>query len=113
MSYATAAVGAGIAFLTGTAAHELTHAVVADGLGARVESVRPLPPAPRVVYQPPSAQVDRAIRVAPIILSLPLLVAVMFVAAGRPLREQVVLAAFVAAYIPRSRSDWAPVAGLF
>jgi len=113
MSWVATAVGAGIAVLAGTAAHETTHAVVADGLGARVESVRPLPPAPRVVYQPPSAQVDRAIRVAPIALSLPLLIAVLLVAAGRPVREQVVFAAFVAAYIPRSRTDWAPVAGLF
>lgn len=113
MSYAAVAVGAGIAWLAGTAAHETTHAVVADGLGARIESFHPLPPTPRVVYEPPTGQIDTAIRVAPIALSLPLLVAVMFVAAGRPLGEQVVLAAFVAAYIPRSRTDWSPLAGLF
>lgn len=113
MTVFVTAVGTALAVLAGTAAHEATHAAVADGLGARIESASYLPPAPHIAYDAPTQSVDHAIRVAPIALAIPLLVAVMLVAAGRPLREQVVLAAFAAAYIPRSGADWAPVAALF
>lgn len=113
MTVFTTAVGAAIAVLAGTAAHELTHAGAARLLGARIEHITLLPPAPRVVYDAPSAGVDAGVRLAPVIATLPLLVVVMSAMVGRPLREQLVLAAFGAAYIPRSASDWAPAAGLF
>lgn len=113
MTIYTTVIGTAIAFLAGTAAHEFTHAGVATALGARIQELHPLPPAPRVVYDAPSQSVDALVRVAPIAAAIPLLVIVMLAMLGRPLREQVVLVAFAAAYVPRSGADWAPVAGLF
>lgn len=99
----------GGAFLSGTIAHELTHWATARLLGAEVESVSLLPPAPEVVFRAPTPWVDVYVRGSTVALSVPILVAVIWLAFDRPLAQQVALAVFAVAYLPRSGSDWAPV----
>jgi Zn-dependent protease len=98
------------AFATGTIAHELTHWATARLLGATVESVTLLPPAPKVVFRAPTPGVDVYVRASTVLLSLPLLVLVIWLALDRPFGQQVALAVFAAAYLPRSGSDWEPIA---
>jgi hypothetical protein len=98
------------AFGAGTIAHELTHWATARLLGATVESVTLLPPAPEVVFRAPTPGVDVYVRASTVLLSLPLLVLVIWLALDRPFGQQVALAVFAAAYLPRSGSDWEPIA---
>lgn len=97
------------AFLGGTIAHELTHWATARLLGAEVESVSLFPPAPQVVFRAPTPRVDVYVRASTVAVSVPILVAVIWLAFDRPLAQQLALAVFAVAYLPRSGSDWAPV----
>jgi hypothetical protein len=111
----TSLAGLLVACFVGLAAHEATHAAVAVALGARILSFRTLPPTPHVVWEKRAKHIDRTIQVAPIVLSVPLVIIIMIVGTGRPLLEQLMLGTFAAAYVPMDPrgADWAPVAGLF
>jgi len=99
-------VGVTLCFFAGTVAHELTHFATAHLTGAEVESVRYLPPAPEVVYDAPSARADQLIKGAPIALTIPVFVAVVYLSRNARLPVTLSLVAFAMAYLPRSDSDW-------
>jgi len=102
--------GMALAFGAGTIAHELTHWATARLLGADVESVTLLPPAPEVVFPDATPGVDVCVRASTVLLSVPVLVAIIWLAIDRPFNQQAALAVYAAAYLPRSGSDWEPVA---
>lgn len=102
-----------VAFAAGTVVHEGTHWAVAKSLGADIHSVSLLPPYPEVVYVASTPGVDRLIRVSTVIASVPLLVVLLWIGRGRPLVQQLTLAVFAIAYLPRSATDWEPVARVF
>lgn len=101
--------GSVVAVLAGTAAHEGTHWLAAWLLDADIKSVSLLPPAPEVVYWAATPRVDILIRVSTVLCSPLLTAGLLLVAKGRPLTQQLLLAAFVVAYLPRSMSDWEPI----
>jgi len=102
-------IGTTVGFLLGTIAHELTHWAAAAGLGAEVERVSLLPPAPEVVYLATSARDDALIRAVTVPVALPVLVGVGLIADGRSLPTVLALLAVGLGYLPRSGSDWSGV----
>lgn len=105
----TVAVGATVAVLLATAAHEATHAATVHLVGGRVDHVHWWPPNAAVVFEAPDRQADALVRLAPAAVSIPLAVAGILLLSTRRLEWQLVGAAFIAAYLPRSETDWAPV----
>lgn len=97
-------------FVAGTVAHEMTHWTVAKAMGADIESVSLISTAPQVVYRTATPGVDVAVRLSTVLFSLPLLVATIALAIDRPIAQQAALIVFGLAYLPRSGSDWQPVA---
>lgn len=110
MRYVSVIVGLIAAFLAGTVAHEATHYAAVHLVGGRVDHVHWLPPEPEVWYEAPTARGDALVRVAPIIISVPLLVGAIILLRDRAFAWQVAGAVTLAAYLPRSQTDWLPVA---
>jgi len=98
------------AYAVGLAVHELTHVVACLLTRSRVAAVHAVPPA--VDYVAPDERADAAVRVSTIAASLPLLVVGLGLSLGRSLSVQLVIYAGLAGYLPRSESDWRPIASL-
>jgi len=103
------AAGTALAFLAGTAAHEMTHWLAAKATGCRVESVRLFPPAPQVVFDAATPGLDRTVRGITVPAAAIVLSACLAASRGQSLAAQMIIAAFGIAYLPRSRTDWQPV----
>lgn len=98
-------------YLLGTALHEATHVIACLVTGSRVHGITAHPTA--VYYDPPSDRADRAVKVAPIAVSLPLLTGYLAYLSRDPFSIRLLGVAFVVGYIPRSQTDWAPLATIF
>lgn len=100
---------AGVAYLAGLAVHELTHVVACKALGARIDTIQAYPPV--VVYEAPNELTDKIIRSSTVAACLLMLVAYGLHASesGMSLYGHLVVLAFLAGYLPRSGSDWAPI----
>lgn len=110
MSKVLAVVAAGLLFVCGTALHELTHVGTALATGSRVEYITLYPP--EVGYRAPTDRADSLVRVSTVVLSVPLLVAYMLFLQDNVWSWRLLGLAAVVAYLPRSNSDWEPVAQL-
>lgn len=102
-------VGVVLCFTAGTVSHELTHWAAARLLGAEVHSIRYVPP-PEVLYEPATATADQWVKVAPVLATVPVLLGISLAGRNRSIPVMFALAAFGLGYLPRSPSDWAPVA---
>lgn len=98
------------AYVVGLALHELTHVVMCVLTGSDVVAIHAMPPA--VDYRAPSSRADELVRVATVPLSLPLLVAGGLYVLDDPVSWRWLVLAGLAGYLPRSQSDWGPVASL-
>lgn len=101
---------AGGAFAVGTALHELTHVIAAWATGSSVKYVQAFPP--EVGYVAAGARADSIVRVSTVLLSLPLLVGYLFWLSNDAISWRLIGLAAVVGYLPRSESDWQPVADM-
>lgn len=92
--------------LAGVVAHECTHILVAKALGARVVRYALFPPSPEVVFEAQTPGVTAAIRAAPVLLSVPVLVVAIVVPSEVSYPRAAAVIALAIAYLPRSQSDW-------
>jgi len=100
----------GLAFAAGTAVHEMTHVVACWLTGSSIKHITAIPP--EVGYVAPSDRADSLVRVSTVVLSLPLLVVYGLWLSGDMISWRLLGVAAVVGYLPRSASDWAPVAEL-
>jgi Zn-dependent protease len=106
---ALAAALAVVGYIAGIVAHELTHWAAATGVGAHVEEVHLFPPAPRVVYDAPTATGDKTVLLSTIVLTVPVVIGCVYLAA-RPGPLRWAWIGFALGYLPASQSsDWQPV----
>lgn len=97
-----------VAYGVGIALHEMTHVVACWVTGSSVEYVTMLPP--EVGYVSPSERADSLVRVSTVIASLPLLVSYIVFLGDDIWSWRLLWLAAIAGYLPRSESDWQPVA---
>lgn len=100
-----------VLYLLGTALHEATHIIACLVTGSKVRAITAHPTA--VHYDPPSDRADRAVKMSPIPVSLPLLTGYLAYLSQDPFSIRLLGVAFVVGYIPRSKTDWAPLATIF
>lgn len=98
-------------YLLGTAVHECSHILACYATGSRVQGITAHPTA--VYYDPPSDRADKAVKLAPVALSLPLLTGYFAFLFRDPFSIRLLGIAFVIGYIPRSQTDWGPLATIF
>lgn len=110
MSKAIVPLAAAAVFAAGTIAHEATHAVTAWATGSTVKYISLVPP--EVGYIAPTERADSLVRVSTVMLSVPLLVGYMLFLQEDIWSWRLLGLAAVVAYLPRSNSDWEPVAQL-
>jgi hypothetical protein len=96
------------AFVAGTVAHEAVHVVAVHAVGGDVDHVHWLPPKPAVVFDA-DARGTALVRVAPVAVTVPLVAAGVWLLRDQPLETQAAGAVLLAAFIPRSDTDWQPV----